>query len=240
MEFLFLGGTFLLSTFVQGFTSFGFSLVAIPLLMLFWNAKLIIVITITYSLVINSLVVRKFYRFANLKKILPLIITAILFTFVGINFLQDINEFMLKLIIGVLLIIVGIVNNLGVSFNIKNANKLFIPIGIISGTLNGISGVSGPPVLMFLSNIEMTKEEFKATLSCYFFILNVVAIAIYFFKGFYDPETINYLLKYVIFVVIGTSLGIFTSLKVDEKLFKKIINIAIPVLGVNMLVKLFI
>ena len=239
MEFFLLGGIFLLSTFVQGFTSFGFSLVAIPLLMLFWNVKLIVVVTMTYSLVINSLVVRKFYKFAKFKKILPLIITAILFTFVGINFLQNINEFILKLIVGILLILVGIINNLGISFNVKNTTRFFIPIGIVSGILNGISGISGPPVLMFLSNIKMTKEEFKATLSCYFFILNVVAIVIYFFKGFYDAETINYILKYVVFVVIGTSIGIFTSIKTSEKLFKKIINIAIPILGVNMLIKLF-
>lgn len=235
-----LGGIFLISTFVQGFTSFGFSLVAIPLLTIFWNTKLIIVITMTYSLVINSLVVKKFYKSANIKKILPLIITAILFTLVGINFLKDIDEFMLKLIVGVLLVIVGVVNNLGLSFNLKNANKFFVPVGIVSGVLNGISGISGPPVLIFLSNINMKKEEFKATLSCYFFILNIVAITIYAFKGFYDTVTIDYIIKYLVFVVLGTTIGIFTSLKVSEKGFKKIINIAIPILGINMLLKLYL
>jgi uncharacterized membrane protein YfcA len=239
MEFIYIGATLFFSTFVQGFTSFGFSLVAIPLLSLFLDTKLIIVITVTYSLVINGIIIRKYYRDTKLKKILPLLISAIIFTFVGVSYLQTIDEYILKLVIGVLLVVIGIINNFGIRFNLKKPEKYYLPVGAMSGVLNGIGGISGPPVLVFLSNIDLNKSQFKATLSSYFFTLNVVAILTYIYKGFYTPENLKMIWTYLPHVVIGTAIGVYTSTKVEERLFKRIINLAIPVMGLNIVWKLF-
>ncbi len=240
MEFIYIGAAFFFSTFVQGFTSFGFSLVAIPLLSLFLDAKLIIIITVTYSLVINTMVFRKYYRDARLTRILPLLISAILFTFVGVSYLNTIDDYLLRLIIGILLVVVGIINNLGVRFNLKKPEKYYLPVGAVSGVLNGIGGISGPPVLVFLSNIDLSRSQFKATLSSYFLTLNVVAILTYIYKGFYTPENLRIIWTYLPHVVIGTGIGLYASTKIEEKLFKRIINLAIPLMGLNIVWKLFI
>ncbi len=240
MEFIYIGAAFFFSTFVQGFTSFGFSLVAIPLLSLFLDAKLIIIITVTYSLVINTMVFRKYYRDARLTRILPLLISAILFTFVGVSYLNTIDDYLLRLIIGILLVVVGIINNLGARFNLKKPEKYYLPVGAVSGVLNGIGGISGPPVLVFLSNIDLSRSQFKATLSSYFLTLNVVAILTYIYKGFYTPENLRIIWTYLPHVVIGTGIGLYASTKIEEKLFKRIINLAIPLMGLNIVWKLFI
>ncbi len=240
MEYFYIALILLIATFVQGFTSFGFSLVAIPLLAMFLDAKTIVVMTMSYSFVINSIIIRKYYKHARLHKIWPLLATAILFTFVGESFLSTVDDFTLKLIISVLLIVVGIVNNFGIKFKMKKPEKLFVPVGALSGTLNGISGVSGPPVLMFLSNIDLKKSEFKATLSSYFFTLNIVAISLYTYKGHYTIELFEMILKLVPFVIIGASVGVYISTKVNEVTFKKVVNFAIPVMGIVMLVRLFV
>ncbi|GLI57821.1 hypothetical protein PM10SUCC1_33350 [Propionigenium maris DSM 9537] len=240
MEFIYIGAAFFFSTFVQGFTSFGFSLVAIPLLSLFLDAKLIIIITVTYSLVVNSIIFRKYYRDARLTRILPLLISAIVFTFVGVSYLNTIDDYLLRLVIGILLVVVGIINNFGVRFNLKKPEKFYLPVGAVSGVLNGIGGISGPPVLVFLSNIDLNRSQFKATLSSYFLTLNIVAILTYIYKGFYTPENLRIIWTYLPHVVIGTGIGLYTSTKVEEKLFKRIINIAIPIMGLNIVWKLFI
>jgi len=240
MDFIYIGAAFFFSTFVQGFTSFGFSLVAIPLLSMFLDAKLIIIITVTYSLVINSIVFRRYYRDAKLTRILPLLVSAIIFTFVGVSYLQSIDEHLLKLIIGVLLVVIGIINNLGIRFNLKKPEKYFLPVGAVSGVLNGVGGISGPPVLVFLSNIDLNRSQFKATLSSYFLTLNVVAILTYIYKGFYTPENLKIIWTYLPHVVIGTAIGVYASAKVDERLFKRIINLAIPIMGLNIVWKLFV
>lgn len=240
MDYIYIGAAFFFSTFVQGFTSFGFSLVAIPLLSIFLDAKLIIIITVTYSLVINSIVFRRYYRDARLTRILPLLISAIIFTFVGVSYLQTIDEYILKLIIGVLLVVIGIINNLGIRFNLKKPEKYYLPVGALSGVLNGVGGISGPPVLVFLSNIDLNRSQFKATLSSYFLTLNVVAILTYIYKGFYTPENLRMIWTYLPHVVIGTGIGVYTSAKVDERLFKRIINLAIPIMGLNIVWKLFV
>ncbi|MCS5423029.1 MULTISPECIES: sulfite exporter TauE/SafE family protein [Psychrilyobacter] len=238
MEFMYIGAALFFSTFVQGFTSFGFSLVAIPLLSLFLDTKLIIIITVTYSLVINCIIIKKYYRDTNLKKILPLLISAIIFTFVGVSYLQTIDEYILTLVIGILLVIIGFINNFGIRFSLKKPENYYLPVGAVSGVLNGIGGIAGPPVLVFLSNIDLNRSQFKATLSSYFLTLNVVTILTYIYKGFYTPENLNIIWTYLPCVVVGTAIGVYTSTKVEEKLFKKIINLAIPVMGLNIVWKL--
>jgi uncharacterized membrane protein YfcA len=42
------------------------------------------------------------------------------------------------------------------------------------------------------------------------------------------------------FVILGASLGVFTSTKVDDATFKKVVNYAIPIMGIVMFVRLFI
>ena len=240
MEFIYIGATFFFSTFVQGFTSFGFSLVAIPLLSLFLDTKLIIIITVTYSFVINGIIIKKYYRDTKLKKIVPLLISAIIFTFVGVSYLQTINDYLLKMVIGILLVVIGIINNFGIRINFKKPEKYYLPVGAVSGILNGIGGISGPPVLVFLSNIDLNRSQFKATLSSYFFTLNIVAILTYIYKGFYTPENLQVIWTYLPHVIIGTATGVYTSTKVEERLFKRVINLAIPGMGLNIVWKLFV
>jgi len=240
MEYIYIGIILFFSTFVQGFTGFGFSLVAIPLLTVFLDTKLIIIMNISYSFIINIIVFKKYYRDARLKKILPLLMSAILFTFVGVSYLQVINDFLLKIIIGVLLIIVGITNNFGVKFDLKNPEKYYLPIGALSGLLNGIGGLSGPPVLMFLSNIDLNQSQFKATLSSYFLTMNIVAILSFAYKGFYTVDNLRIIGTQLPQVAIGTAVGVYASTKIKEKLFKKIVNAVIPVMGLTIVWKLFI
>lgn len=240
MEFISIGIILFLSTFVQGFTGFGFSLVAIPLLSIFLDTKLIIIMNISYSFIINIIVFKKYYKDARLMKILPLLISAILFTFVGVSYLQVINDFILKAIIGVLLIIVGITNNFGVKFDLKNPEKYYLPIGALSGLLNGLGGLSGPPVLMFLSNIDLNKSQFKATLSSYFLTMNIVAILIFAFKGLYTLDNLKVVGTQLPQVAIGTAVGVYASTKIEEKLFKRVVNAVIPIMGITIVWKLFI
>lgn len=240
MEFVYIGTILFISTFVQGFTGFGFSLVAIPLLSIFLDTKLIIIMNISYSFIINIIVFKKYYKDARLMKILPLLISAILFTFVGVSYLQVINDFILKAIIGVLLIIVGITNNFGVKFDLKKPEKYYLPIGALSGLLNGIGGLSGPPVLMFLSNIDLNKSQFKATLSSYFLTMNIVAILTFALKGLYTLDNLKIVSTLLPQVAIGTAVGVFASTKIEEKLFKKVVNAVIPIMGITIVWKLFI
>ncbi len=233
MDRFYIIGIFLFSSFIQGITGFGFSLIAIPLLLSFIGPKTLIIYTVTYSLFINVIIVRNYYRDANLKRIMPLLISAIIFTFVGVHYLKNIDERMLKLIIGSLLILVGIINNFGIKFSFKNPNKIFLPVGAISGVLNGIGGISGPPVLMFISNLDMEISEFKATLSTYFLTLNVVTIISYIYNGLYSIKDIKIMATYLPGIILGVFLGIIISKQISKLVFKRIVDISILLMGMN-------
>lgn len=224
-----------LSAFIQGFSGFAFSLVLIPLLGYFYGFRDVVVLNLIFSFMLNLSVFIKIRRHAKLKELLVLIGFAILFTIVGARFIGGINESVLKLILGTLLIISSIINLLQVKVKIKEYKKYYPYVGAVTGFLNGISGISGPPLIVFFSNIKMDKLTYKATFNSIFLSLNVIGIISYYMFGYIDTGIVKVSGMYGIFVILGAYAGLALSHKVSEKNFKKIVTVVIFIMGLSML-----
>ena len=75
-------------------------------------------------------------------------------------------------------------------FKIKNVWAERIVTGGISGILNGSVSFSGPPMVIFLSNKGVEKQQFRANLTFYFWILNVMTIPTFIIGGLITSQTI--------------------------------------------------
>lgn len=99
----------LLASLIQGITGFGFALVAVPLLSLFIpEIKNITPIIVIYSLITNIIIVYKSRKYVEFKKIIPLIIFAIIATPLGTYILISFKVKTLKIIIGIIIIITAL------------------------------------------------------------------------------------------------------------------------------------
>ncbi len=225
-----------LSAFIQGFSGFAFSLVLIPLLGYFYGFRDVIVLNLIFSFMLNLSVFIKIRKHAKLKELIILIVFAIVFTIVGARFVGGINETALKIILGILLIISSIINLLKIKVKIKNYQKYYPYVGSVTGFLNGISGISGPPLIVFFSNIKMDKLTYKATFNSIFLSLNVIGIISYYMFGYIDFDIVKISGMYGIFVILGAYAGLFLSHRVSEKNFKTIVTIVIFIMGLSMLV----
>lgn len=225
-----------ISAFVQGFSGFAFSLVLIPLLGFFYGFQDIIILNVLFSFILNFSVFVKIRRHAKLKQLLPLIVFALVFTIVGAKFVGVANDSVLKIILGTLLIISSIVNLLQIKVKIKEYKKYYPYVGSLTGFLNGISGISGPPLIVFFSNVKMDKLTYKATFNSIFLSLNVIGIISYFSYGYVTMDILKVSGLYGIFVVLGAYAGLGLSHRVSEKNFKKIVTVVILIMGIIMLV----
>ncbi|XMB85595.1 sulfite exporter TauE/SafE family protein [Mycoplasmatota bacterium WC44] len=222
---------------IQGMTSFGSSLFALPLLLYFLDVKEIVPLLATYNLFMNTLIFRKIGKDANLKSISPLLITAIIFTLVGAFALKGLDTKYIKITIGIMMLITSTTSLFGLKVLFKKPEKLFIPVGMVSGLLNGSTGMSGPPVLLFLSNQNVEKNVFRSTLTSYFLVLNVISITTYAFTKIYNNDVLKLVVLYLPALISGTLIGIKLGNKINEKLFKKIVLGFVFVMGILLLLK---
>ena len=104
----------------------------------------------------------------------------------------------------------------------KNDTMAYGLAGILSGILNGATSLSGPPVILMLSNEGVNKGSFRKTLATYFMVLNIFSLPMFIASGLLDRPLL--IKSAIIFpsMVIGVILGIGLGNRMKENHFRKI------------------
>jgi len=222
----------LLASFIQGITGFGFALIAVPLLSLFIpEIRNITPIIVIYSFLTNIIIVYESRHYIDFKKIMPLIIFGIIATPIGTFILLYVKVNTLKIIIGSIITITAFAMFKSFKFKIKNQSISYGIVGLLSGFLNGSTGLSGPPVVLFLTNQNTDKDIFRANLSFYGIATNIFAIIVFIAEGIVNISVLNFTLLYLPALIIGVFIGIKVSTKINEIIFKNLTIYLIGFLG---------
>lgn len=230
-----------LSSIIQGITGFGFALLAVPLLTIFilpgesqplFTVEQAIPILICYGLLTSLFIILKSHRHIKLKEIWVMILFGIIGIPIGYFILEAVDPDLLKLIAGFIIIIAAIVLMKGYVIKLKSYSLTSMIAGFLSGLLNGSLSMSGPPIVLFLSNQNVEKEYFRANITVYGIITNIIAIAIFAFNRKMNLHVLAYAGILTPALIIGVLSGIIISVKVNEKLFKKLTLLLLIATGV--------
>jgi len=221
-----------MASLVQGAASFGFSLIALPLLGLFYELKVVVPTLVVFSLFLNLFIFFKLKIKPNYKEIALLGFFAIICIPIGVQMLIFIDEHLLKTFVSILLILISTLMFTGAKFNFKNKTISYIIAGVLSGVLNGAVSLSGPPIVVLLANDDKNKNEFRSSLTFLFITLNIVTIAIYYSKGIFNNPEFTKLFFLLPIMIIGSYLGIYLGNKINDAKFKKVVLVLLFGMGV--------
>ena len=114
--------------------------------------------------------------------------------------------------------------------------KVLAPVaGIIGGLMGGISTVWGPPLMMYLFTLHLPKDMWTRTIGAVY-LIGAVPLTIFYWKnGILNPGNVWLSVAACVPVIIGTIIGESLRKYVNEALFRKILLIALFVMGLNML-----
>lgn len=232
IEYMIAFAIILFSATVQGATGFGFSLLAVPLLAFVLPLSVIVPVLVLFSLVLNVIVFFKLKGHVDKIQMFLLILFGLVSIPIGINALQGLDENIIKLVVGGVVIISAAAMQFGFKIKFKNQKIAYGLTGFFSGILNGSSSLSGPPVILMLSNEAVDKSTFRKTLATYFLTLNLFSIPMFILRGMVTDEVITNTLKLSPALLIGVLLGVGLGNKLPEAIFRKITLLLIFVMGV--------
>jgi uncharacterized protein len=222
----------LLASFTQGITGFGFALIAVPLLSLFIpEIRNITPIIVIYSLLTNIIILYKSRHSIDFKKIIPLVIFGIIATPIGTFMLLYVKVKTLKIVIGLVITTTAFAMIKNFKIKVKNEKVSYGIVGLLSGLLNGSTGLSGPPVVLFLTNQDTDKEVFRSNLSFYGIATNIFAIILFIVEGIINISVVKFTISYFPALLIGVFAGIRISTKINEIIFRKLTIYLIAILG---------
>ncbi len=231
---------------VQGFVGLGSGIIATAVLLLFYDAK-----TVVVSLSIIALLGTVYLSLTNFRRkfFLKEILLVLLFSFIGAGagsyFLQILNHRFVEFFFGIFIIFTGLYDFIShrkkIYISPKYKNIFAVFTGLTGGFISGLVGGAGPLYALYVNQFFHNKEDFKFVISFIFMVLNIERIYFYLtspdLRSLFTSEII---LPSIPAVFLGAYVGnIFTG-KISHLTFKKAVSLSIIIFGLYFLYQGFL
>jgi uncharacterized membrane protein YfcA len=94
--------------------------------------------------------------------------------------------------------------------------------GSLSGVANGASGVGGPPVVLYYLASDAGSVAVRATVICYFFVIDVMSTGLYAARGLIDGRVLALTVACVPAAVIGVAVGSAFFARASDALYRRV------------------
>jgi uncharacterized membrane protein YfcA len=220
---------------IQGMTGFGAGLVSGPILAIFLEPKLVIVILLVTGMSSLILVAYHARKRIDPRRLLPLVLLAIIGIPFGSYLLMVISPSMARLFIAIISISFSILLLLGYSKRLEKEFLASCGFGFVSGILTASVGMGGPPIVIFLANQGWPKEAFRATVAFLFLITGTLSLFSHVFTGVTTGDRMLIGVSLIPAGIIGFYLGDALFAKISRKLFINLALILILISGLTSL-----
>jgi len=234
LPLLLLAGTAVFaSATIQGATGFGFVIVAAPVLTSFLAPTLAVPVLVIEGFVLTLILLARVYRAVRPKRIIWLTVFGIAFTPIGAWLLVNLDEGLIRIIVGTVVGITALAMLGGIQRTAKNEHLASVPVGITSGILMGSTGLAGAPVILFFANQEIDPREFKTNISFYLLALGLFALPIFFTNGVLTRDVWLLSAQLLTPGVAGLFAGMWLSKRVSVVTFRRLALAVVVVAAVT-------
>jgi hypothetical protein len=108
-------------------------------------------------------------------------------------------------------------------------------IGAFAGVIGGISGVWGPPTVVYLTALNTPKVEQMRVQGVVYGMGAVTLLLAHINSGVLNPATLPLSLALVVPSVIGLGIGFAVQDRLDQARFKRLTLIVLVIAGLNLL-----
>jgi uncharacterized membrane protein YfcA len=223
--------------FLQGCLGFGFGMITVPLLLMVLAASEVVPMQIALSLMLSVPLAWQARHHLSAALVLPLLLGAIIGLPVGFKALTLYDGPYLKLTIGVILVVMSVAMLSGWSRPVKSPLLPLFPIGFLSGILQTTSAMSGPPIILFLTNQGMDKDRFRANILVYFALLGTISTVGYAWQGEFTQPVMQRMAFLSVSMIIGGFLGARFADRIPQDVFRKITLIVAAGMGLMLCVR---
>jgi len=216
---------FILSSFLQTTTGFGYAIITAPLLALVLDPKDTVMITMLTGLIIRLMMIKTTHHDGSFKAISPFLITSILGAMLGAYCLRVINVDLLKLFMGGILLIFTFLLWKNYHVTIRHHTFAKAIAGGLSGFLATTTSLNGPPIILYYLNAKAEEHArvLRGNLTRYFLLINLVSIILSYIAGTLKLQELWVILLFSIpALAIGFYLGGKLFHRINAEIFKKI------------------
>ncbi len=164
------------------------------------------------------------------------LVIVLLFIAFSAQLVRVLPDWSLFLILGVPVILFSIVQLLGWRLRIapQHQRRAEVGIGAFAGFFGGISGVWGPPTVLYLTALETPKAEQMRVQGVVYGAGSIVLLLSHLRSGVLNAQTLPLSLAMLVPCTIGLVLGMWAHGRMDQALFKRATLVVLVLAGLNL------
>lgn len=218
---------------IESIFGFGGTIIFLGISGFFFDFNSLLKLAMIVGLSSGLAVLIQSYKYVSLKHLIKILIYTIPGALIGTYFISYFASDILIKIFALILIVYGCFNLFFPDIKFPQFLKNFFVI--LGGFIQGIYTIGGPFVLMGYKDYFSSKQELRSTMAGYFFIINSLRAIFFMFLGGSYLEIVKIYYPIALLVMLSVWLGYFIHKQIPEILFKRLIIIAITLIGVLIL-----
>jgi len=175
---------------MRGFAGFGTALTLAPLYSVLWGPSVGVPTMLLLEAMIGSQLLLGAWRDVNRRVAFPMAFAACAMVPLGAWVLFVADPAVLTRGMGVLVIAFAAVLASGWRYHGSRPLPLTMAVGAMAGVMKGATGMSGPPVILYLLAGTEAAREHRATLILFFAVLGLVALLPPFLGGLFTASVV--------------------------------------------------
>jgi uncharacterized protein len=229
------GLALLLAGFVKGASGMGFPLIATPTVALLLDIRIAITILIIPNIVMDvAQVFRGGFPFAVIRRFGWFALTTLIGVFLGTKVLVTLPLWVLNFCLGVMVLVFVVSTWLRFEFTISPLleKKLALPVGLVSGFLNGMTNAAGPALAIYLYSLRLPKKEFIKAIATIFIITKLSQLIAVSTWNLFNWQTLTLSLGVTLFVLLGFYGGLKIQDHINQQNFSRGLIFLLFLIGV--------
>lgn len=192
---------------LRGFTGFGFSLAAVPLLGLFMSPTEAVPVAIGLQLAGSVLDFPKASKTCDWPSLRWLMVGAVIGSPLGTLILSAIPAPIARLVISSITLLAVLILGRGFSLAAMPSKPVTSMTGFFAGFFNGLAAMPGPPVVAYYMSVPLQRVTTRASLLVFFLMTSITASVILVATGLLNIHTAVLSLLGLPVMWIGTRIG---------------------------------
>jgi uncharacterized protein len=161
---------------MRGYSGFGSAVMLAPAYSVLWGPRIGVPVVLLLELFVSAQLLPKAFGQADRRVMVPIGSAAALFTPVGAFILLTADQDLLRRFIGGFVLVFGLLLMSGWRYHGSRPLPLNVAVGTAAGLLKGATGVSGPPVILYLLAGPEDAKRHRANLILFFAIISVISV----------------------------------------------------------------
>lgn len=224
--------------FLQANIGFGFPIIAMIVFPRIFAFSTAVTLTQLIAIASTGYLMVKYWKQIQWGTLFPLLFTSLLIAAFVTVFSLSVDSGKLVIILGIVLVAISLYFvAFSQSIKIKASPVNGLLMGTIAGFGNGLFGIGGPPVALYLLSAVPGKIEYLATIQAYFFFCNIESILIRTMNGALVVEQLPLIPLGWITIALGTYLGLKLFDRIPTGMLKRIVYLFVGFAGLWIIIE---